>query len=254
MGVEVLEVCVEDAAGVAAAVKGGGDRLELCSALALGGLTPSRSLVRAAAQAPIPVHMLCRPREGDFVYDAQEVAQVRDDIDLAVEVGLAGIVIGAGNAEGLDVRVLGEWLDHAARAGAARGAPLSVTLHRVFDLLDDMEHGLEQAIAMGFDRILTSGGAVRAVDGAAALAHLGELAAGRIVILAGSGVSAETIPLLKEAGIREFHSSCRTPRTEPAGSGRLQELGFQKGLRLVTDAGEVRRVREAIAARGVHAA
>ncbi|TCM16042.1 copper homeostasis protein [Novosphingobium sp. PhB165] len=240
---------MEDAAGIAAAVMGGGDRVELCSALALGGLTPPRSLVRLAAEAPIPVHMLCRPREGDFVYDAWEVAQVRDDIDLAAEAGLAGIVIGAGSAAGLDLPVLDEWLDHARRAGAARGARLSLTLHRVFDLLDDMENGLEQAVAMGFDRILTSGGAVRAAEGARMLAYLGELAAGRIVILAGSGVSAETIPVLGAAGIREFHGSCRTAQAVPDGGERLEQLGFQKGARMVTDAREVARVKAAIEAR-----
>ncbi|WP_454798035.1 copper homeostasis protein CutC [Novosphingobium lindaniclasticum] len=244
---EVLEICVEDAAGLAAAVAGGGGRVELCSALALGGLTPPRSLVRLAAQAPIPVHMLCRPREGDFVYGPQETEQVCDDIDLAAEAGLAGIVIGAGAAGGLDLAVLGTWLDHARRAGTARGARLSLTLHRVFDVLDDMENGLEQAVAMGFDRILTSGGAVRAPEGVRMLAHLHELAAGRIVILAGSGVSAEAVPALRAAGIEEFHASCRTPGTATAASGRLEELGFQKGIRPVTDAAEVARLQAAIA-------
>jgi len=242
----VLEVCVEDAAGIAAAVSGGGDRIELCSALALGGLTPPRSLVRIAAEAPIPVHMLCRPREGDFLYDAREVALVCDDIDLAAEAGLAGVVIGAGGAGGLDLSALGTWLAHAQRAGAARGSRLSLTLHRVFDLLDDMENGLEQAVAMGFDRILTSGGAVRAPDGAGMLAHLNELAAGRIVILAGSGVSAEAVPVLRKAGIEEFHASCRLPGVRTGESGRLEELGFQKGLRPITDASEVARLKAAI--------
>jgi copper homeostasis protein len=245
----VLEVCVEDSAGIAAAVAGGGDRIELCSALALGGLTPPRSLVRLAAAAPIPVHMLCRPREGDFVYDAHEVAQVRDDIDLAAEAGLAGIVIGAGSSHGLDLGILGEWLDHAQSAGGARGARLSLTLHRVFDLLDDMENGLEQAVAMGFDRILTSGGAVRAPEGARMLAHLHELAAGRIVILAGAGVSAEAVPVLREAGIVEFHGSCRKVggvAENAAAMARLEELGFQKGARAVADSAEVARLKAAI--------
>jgi copper homeostasis protein len=245
----MLEVCVEDAAGLAAAVAGGGDRIELCSALALGGLTPSRALVRLAAAAPIPVHMLCRPREGDFHYAEPEVAQVRDDIDLAAESGLAGIVIGAGGAQGLDHGVLADWLDHARRVGSARGKRLSVTLHRVFDLLDDMESGLEQAVAMGFDRILTSGGATRAPEGAAMLAHLHERAAGRIVILAGSGVSAETVPLLRSTGIAEFHASCRVAggTSDSGESARLEELGFQKGARLVTDAAEVARLKAAMA-------
>lgn len=242
----MLEVCVEDAAGIAAAVAGGGDRIELCSGLALGGLTPAQSLVRLAAAAPIPVHMLCRPREGDFVYDAQEVGQVMGDIDLAAQAGLAGVVIGAGSAQGLDLAVLGAWIDHARRAGSARGARLSLTLHRVFDLLDDMEAGLEQAVALGFDRILTSGGAVRAPDGVAMLAHLQELAAGRIVILAGAGVSPEAVPALRSAGIAEFHASCRTPGEAGSGGARLEELGFQKGPRAVTSPAQVARLRRAI--------
>lgn len=247
----MLEVCVEGAAGIAAAVAGGGDRIELCSALALGGLTPPRSLVNLAAAAPIPVHMLCRPREGDFVYDAREAAQVRDDIDLAAEAGLAGVVIGAGSSQGLDVGMLSGWLDHARAVGAARGARLSLTLHRVFDLLDDMEKGLEQVVAMGFDRILTSGGAVRARDGAAMLARLQGLAAGRIVILAGSGVCAEAVPMLRSAGIVEFHASCRRSRETigAAEAARLDELGFQKGVRAVTDPAEVARLKAAIESR-----
>ena len=186
----LLEVCVEDAHGIAAAVAGGADRIELCAALDVGGLTPPASLVRAAAQAPLPVHLLARPRAGGFVHDAANRALVADDIRTAAEAGLAGIVIGASLRDHrLDRETLAAWIALARDLGAARGRPLSLTLHRAFDLVPDLPVALETAVALGFDRILTSGGQPQAVDAVPMLTTLVERAAGRIVILAGSGVT-----------------------------------------------------------------
>jgi copper homeostasis protein len=207
----LLEVCVETARGLAAAIDGGADRIELCSALSVGGLTPPGSLIRIAAEAPCPVHLLARVRAGDFVHDAAEAAQVADDIRAAADAGLAGVVIGASAADRrLDVALLARWIAHARALGEARGRPLSLTLHRAFDLTPDLDTALEDAIALGFDRILTSGGQPRAVDGCATLARLQVAARGRIVLLAGSGVTAETLPAILATGVREVHASCRT--------------------------------------------
>ncbi|WP_280139194.1 copper homeostasis protein CutC, partial [Sphingomonas gellani] len=95
----LLEVCVDSVAGLVAATQGGADRIELCAALGIGGLTPPESLIRAAAAGTLPVHLLCRPREGDFIASTAERALVADDIRLAAEAGLAGVVIGASEAD-----------------------------------------------------------------------------------------------------------------------------------------------------------
>ena len=169
----MLEVCVETIAGLEAAVRGGADRIEVCAALSVGGLTPPGSLIRAAAAVPLPVHLLARPRAGGFIHDAAEQALIADDIRAAAEAGLAGVVIGASAADRqLDTAALARWIEHARTLGQQRGAPLSLTLHRAFDLVPDPLAALEQAVALGFDRILTSGGQPRAIDGVATLAAL----------------------------------------------------------------------------------
>lgn len=242
-----LEVCVEEAAGVRAAVQGGGDRMELCAGLSVGGLTPSPALIRLAASVPVPTLMLCRPREGDFRYDSEEAALVAADIADAAEAGLEGVVIGATDASGgLDTPLLAQWVAHARRAGDRRGRPVSLTLHRAFDLCPDPAAALEQAVSLGFDRILTSGGSPRAIDGAATLAGLVKQAAGRIIILAGGGVDANSLPTLRAAGVTEFHASCRRP-TGDAGEAE-RRFGFQAGPRLRTDADTVAALKRMLVA------
>ncbi|MFK3888597.1 copper homeostasis protein CutC [Sphingomonas sp. NPDC079357] len=234
----LLEVCVEDARGIAAAVAGGADRIELCAALDVGGLTPPASLVRAAAQAPLSVHLLARPRAGGFVHDAAERALVADDIRTAAEAGLAGVVIGASLPDHrLDTGTLAGWIALARDLGLARGHALSLTLHRAFDLAPDLPAALETAITLGFDRILTSGGQPRAIDALPMLATLVERAANRIVILAGSGVSATTLPAILGTGVTEVHASCRVPIDEddPA----LARFGFSPPVAKQTDVAAV---------------
>lgn len=228
----LLEICVEDAAGIAAAVAGGADRIELCAALAVGGLTPPASLVRVAAAAPIPVHLLARPREGDFVYGRAEAMLVAEDIRTAAEAGLAGVVIGASDRHRrLDLDLIAQWIAQAQALGAARGTRLSLTLHRAFDLCPDLPAALEEAIALGFDRVLTSGGAPRAVDGAAMLADLHRQSGGRIGILPGSGVSLATLPAILATGVGEVHASCRRTRPVPddVPERRFGFVGAQRG-------------------------
>ncbi|MDX5986089.1 copper homeostasis protein CutC [Sphingomonas echinoides] len=222
----MLEVCVETVAGLEAALRGGADRIELCAALSVGGLTPPGSLIRATASGPLPVHLLARPRAGGFRYNTAEQALIADDIRAAADAGLAGVVIGASAADRqLDTAVLARWVDHARTLGQQRGAALSLTLHRAFDLVPDPLAALEQAVALGFDRILTSGGEPRAIDGVTTLAALHRQAAGRIIILAGSGISVETAPALLATGITELHASCRSTR-EIAPDAPERRFGF----------------------------
>src|SRR5450830_141894 len=147
-----LEVCVDNAVGLAAALTGGADRIELCSALDTGGLTPSFGLLRAASASPVPVVAMIRPRGGDFCFDEAEIQLMLDDIDAVAAAGLHGVVLGASLPDGqLDHRTL-ERLVHRA---AAHG--LHCTLHRAIDLCPDLEQATVLAIALGFGRILTSG-------------------------------------------------------------------------------------------------
>lgn len=208
-----LEVCVEDVGGIDAAVRGGADRLELCTALAVGGLTPALSLIRAAAAAPVPVHLLARPTAGGFGYAAAEQALIAEDIRTAAEAGLAGVAIGALQPDRrLDAEALARLIAHARALGEARGRPLALTLHRAFDLCPDLPAALETAIDLGFERILTSGGQPKAPDGAAMLRHLHKRAADRVIILAASGINPATLPLVLSTGVTEVHASCRSRR------------------------------------------
>ena len=240
----ILEVCVEDSDGLDAAVEGGAGRIELCAALAVGGLTPPASLIRAAAAVSLPVHVLIRPHEGGFVYLARDRALIADDIRTAADAGLAGVVIGASDADGrLDGDALAALVDHARTLGTARGTPFSLTLHRAFDLCPDLGQALETAIALGFDRVLTSGGTPKAIDGLTAIMALHRQAAGRITILAGSGVSPETLPAILGTGVTEIHASCREPATTPADPEQVR-FGFASPMRSMTSATRVRALAD----------
>ena len=217
-----LEICVETPDGLFAA-QDFADRIELCSALDIGGLTPSPGVLRLAVQSRVPVHVLIRPRAGDFTYSDAELASVIADIETVRDLGLAGVVIGAARDGRLDTVAI----DRMARAAG----PLELTLHRVIDTLTDPVAAVELAAAKGFARILTSGGAAAAVDGLSVLAEMERIAAGRITIMAGGGVTASNVAQIAQAtGIRDFHASCS--RQQPIASHH-QRLGFGQ-LRRVT--------------------
>jgi copper homeostasis protein len=235
MGV-ILEVCVDTASSLAAAVDGGADRIELCAALALGGLTPSAGFMAQAAPCAVPVLAMIRPRAGDFVWSEPEVRQMEADIATARSAGLAGVVLGASLADGrLDAAVLARLLQ------AARG--MDCTLHRCFDLVPDPGQALETAISLGFRRILTSGGALRASEGRAQIAALVAQARGRIAILPGSGVTADTAPGLVALGVTELHASCAVARPQ---TGRAVDMGFAAATDRQTEAALVRALKAAV--------
>lgn len=212
-----LEICVDDAAGLAAAIEGGADRIELCSALAVGGLTPTPGLMALAASAPIPVYAMIRPRPGDFVFSPADVATMETDIDTAKAAGLSGVVLGATHPDGSLDNVTLERL-------ATRATGLGLTLHRAFDLAPDFPAAIDTAIALGFERILTSGGAPRVIDGLDALRAITAHAAGRIAIMAGSGVTAQNADTFLALGITDLHASASRAIAVPA--GRAADLGY----------------------------
>jgi len=216
----LLEVCVDTPAGLAAAIAGGADRIELCAALALQGLTPAPGLMAEAAKAPIPIYPMIRPRNGDFCYDAGDLDAMRHDIDAVRAYGLAGVVIGANRSDGeLDLDVLEKLVEHAKGLG--------MSLHRSFDLAPDQSAALEAAIDLGFERVLTSGGALTAQAGAEQIAALVEQAAGRIGILAGAGVKPGNIAeLVRRTGVREIHGSFSGPIPGADPASKLGAMGF----------------------------
>ena len=241
----MLEVCVEDVVGLRAAVEGGANRIELCAALPLGGITASPALIRAGARASIPVHALIRPRANDFVYDADETELMATDIREALGTGLAGVVIGASRPDRtLDASLLATLIAIAREAGAQRGSPVSLTLHRAFDLCPDPIAALEVAVNLGFDQVLTSGGAPTVVEGRAVLAELVKQARGRIKILAGSGITPDNVGSILAAGVNEIHASCQVsrPNTDP----KALELGFDEAQPKQTSAHRVTALASAI--------
>jgi len=197
-----VEICLETVQSLRAAKAGGADRVELCASLAVGGLTPSPGMMRFAAEIGVPARVLMRPRGGTFTYDADEIAVIERDIAAVRSFGLAGVVIGAGHHDGrLDRDVLARLIE---RAGG-----LGVTLHRAFDLTPDPFEALELAVQLGFDRILTSGQADTAAQGAPLLARLVAAADGRIGILAACGIDAANAPILIAAThVPEIHATC----------------------------------------------
>jgi len=235
----ILEICVDDVVGLNAAIAGGADRIELCSALGSGGLTPSRGFMTVAAQAPIPVHALIRPRAGGFTYAETEVSVMEADIAAARDAGLAGVVIGATTAgHALDIDVIHRLID------AAHG--LDLTLHRAIDVVEDMDAALDLAIQLGFSRVLTSGGARHAEEGLDVIARLVKRSAGRISIMPGGGVRPENVSrFLGIPGVAELHASCS--RAE-VGAERLVELGFAAELIRCTDAEIIRQLKAEITA------
>jgi copper homeostasis protein len=213
-----LEVCVDDAHGLAAAIAGGADRIELCAALGVGGLTPAPGLIARAAEAPIPVYAMIRPRAGSFVFEPGDIDVMRRDIEAVRKAGLAGVVLGASLPGGaLDVATLALLLNDARGLGA--------TLHRAIDLVPDMAEAVEQAIALGFERILTSGGARTALLGLDTLETAVEAAEDRIVIMPGSGIVPENAgDLLSRLPVTEIHASCSAPAP---GDARSVAFGFE---------------------------
>ena len=198
-----LEVCCGDLQSVRAAIEGGAHRVELCEALELDGLTPSEAMMESAIGMGIPVQVLIRVREGDFVYNKDEICKMRNDIRLARKLGAADVVIGALMPDGsIDEEAIRCMMDEAEG--------LSVTFHRAFDVCRKPEEALEKIISLGCHRLLTSGQATTAEQGIPMLKKLVEQADGRIIIMPGAGVNPQNASrILEETGALEIHGSLR---------------------------------------------
>lgn len=200
-----VEIAVASAAGGRAAVASGADRVELCSALELGGLTPSQGLVEAVLAETPEVHALVRPRAGDFVYDADELATAEREVRALLAVGVRGVVVGALTDAGtVDLEAL------QRLAGPAREAGATVTFHRALDVATSALRAFEEVLASGLvDRVLTSGGAAAAGEGVSTIGRMVGLADGRLQVMAGGGVTLEALPALVAAGVDAVHLSAK---------------------------------------------
>ena len=237
----LVEICSGSLNSAIAAFKGGAHRIELCDNLYEGGTTPSYGCLKKAGELiDIPVNVLIRPRGGDFCYNANELAVMKEDILLCKDLEMNGVVIGMLREDGkIAVDKVAE-LTELAR-------PLSVTFHRAFDMVTDPISSLEELISIGIDRILTSGQKESAVLGTELIKKLIDKAGRDIIILPGGGLNVENIKdFANDVGASEYHATCRSAVTSPmkfrnpeVTMGGLHQIPEYEILE--TDADKVRR-------------
>lgn len=200
----ILEICASNYQSAVNAQIAGAHRIELCTELAVGGLTPSYGILREVLKTlTIPAFVLIRPRGGNFTYSEAEFEIMKHDIRLCKDMGYAGIVSGILNK------------DHSIDSNRTKqlielSKPLSFTFHRAFDLTSDPFISLEQLIDLGVDRILTSGQDTTAERGIKLLKELNEKAVGRVTILPGGGINSHNAKAFKQLGFKELHASATT--------------------------------------------
>jgi copper homeostasis protein len=206
----VLEICVDSVESAIAAQSGGAQRLELCSDLLEGGITPSHGLMaQVRRRIGIDLFVMIRPRGGDFCYSDEELELMAEDIRHARTLGADGVVLGV--------------LDEQAHVDVARthalvelAAPLPVTFHRAIDMTPDPRAAVESVICAGARRILTSGGAAKATEGTETIARIVDAAGERIGVIVGGGLNARTaVPIAQATGASEFHASLRNAVPSP---------------------------------------
>lgn len=243
----VLEICVDSVDSARAAQSGGAQRVELCSNLCEGGVTPSSGQIEMVREAvTIPVFVMVRPRSGDFFYSSDEFAVMKRDVLQARQLGANGVVLGVlfGYGE-VDVARTRELVDLAR--------PMEVTFHRAFDWVPRMEQALDSVIETGADRILTSGGTQTAEEGRAAIAKTIALADGRVRVMVCGKVREHNIgAIARDTGATEFHASLRKKARSPVTYERpglsMGDSGRDEFIRYTLAADDVRALREEMSA------
>lgn len=216
-----LEICVDSIASAIIAKQAGAHRLELCSSLIEGGITPSYSLIKFVRRLDIKLNVLIRPRGGDFLYTDAEFELMKEDIHICGKLKCDGVVIGILHADGtIDKKRTSELIE------IARNYNMSVTFHRAFDRSNDLFHALEDIIGLHCDRILTSGGYNTAIEGTEVISKLIKQAGSRIIIMPGAGITPDNIKKLKEeTGFLEVHGTFRSKYNSKM-QYRNPELGY----------------------------
>jgi copper homeostasis protein len=217
----LCEICVDSVAGVRAARAAGAARVELCSALLEGGLTPSQGMIRRARAEGVKLHVIIRPRGGDFLFDEDEFAIMRADIETAKAEGADGVVIGVLTAAGeIDEARTHELIAHAR--------PLLVTFHRAFDMTPDPFKALQTLIDLDVDRVLTSGQEASVLEGLPLIAELIERADDRIIVMPGGGITPRNVArIVAVAKPKEIHFAAL--ETAPGGMKFRREHVFMGG-------------------------
>lgn len=242
----LLEIVAYSLVSARAARAGGADRIELCENASEGGTTPGLGTLEAAVALGLPVHAMIRPRGGDFLYEEDEVGVMEREVDLAVAAGARGLVLGALNPDAtVDVELCRRLVDRA------RGLP--VTFHRAFDLTADPARALEDVVRSGCRRLLTSGRAPSALEGADLIADLVRRAGADLVIMAGAGLSeSNAAELVRRTGVRELHGSLGCARqsrmrVRPSSLGLGRPPTWEDDAVPAADPDRIRRTREALA-------
>jgi len=227
----LIEVCVDSVASALAAERGGAQRVELCSDLLEGGVTPSLGLLAVVrSKVSIGVHPIIRPRPGDFCYSEVELEIMRRDIELAKSEGADGVVLGILKTNGrVNVERTRELVELAR--------PLSVTFHRAFDVSSNLLQAFEDVCETGAERLLTSGGEQECLQGVRTVARLVQASRGRIMIMAGGRVGTKNVThIIEQTGVGEIHVGLATPvisgnshkNSRRLSLGRAQEREFQR--------------------------
>lgn len=217
-----IEVCVDNIESLLTAQQSGANRIELCSALALGGLTPNAGFVQKSIDlTTIPLYTIIRPRAGDFVYSEQEIDIMVSDIKFMKLLGIEGVVIGALTSDG-DI-------DEAAlKRLMSASRDIGVTFHRAFDLCNDPKQALEILINAGCERILTSGQQAKAEQGCELIKQLVAQADGRISIMPGAGVNPENAEkIIALTQVKELHLSGKTTRKSTMKLNSAVQMGTE---------------------------
>ncbi|MCH2489797.1 MAG: copper homeostasis protein CutC [Flavobacteriales bacterium] len=235
----IIEICANSFESAKAAQLAGADRIELCSELAVGGLTPSHGLLQKVCdELSIPVHVLIRPRSGNFIYTDAELDVMLRDISFCKKVGVAGIVSGMLTSENTVDAVATNVLIEASKGK-------EFTFHRAFDWCVDPLVALQSLKELGVDRILSSGQHPKAIDGIELLKQLLSLSEGKIQIMPGSGVSHSNILDFKRAGFEMVHFSATVKEqvlgTPPKVSMHSPDL-FKEGVIATTQQAEIAKV------------
>jgi len=186
------------------AEKGGANRIELCSGLVIGGLTPSYSLIdMCKKKMNIDINVLIRPRAGDFLYDEYEIQTMIKDIEVCRKLEVDGIVLGVLNKNGkIDIELMRRFVVAAGK--------MKITFHRAIDMCDDLEEAVNELILLNTDRVLTSGGAKNSLDGMKSIRRLVDISRGRIEVMAGGGIGAHNIKqIIKGTNCHSVHMSAK---------------------------------------------
>ena len=236
-----IEICVASLTSIKNAADAGADRVELCAALEVGGLTPSFGLIQAAvALNLLPIHCLIRPRSGNFSYTDSELEIFQADVLQAKQLGCAAAVVGVLNAHfEVDVKAMKTILEIAS--------PMKVVFHRAFDVIPNPFIALEQLIDLGVDTILTSGQKETAFEGRSCLVELQERSQGRITIMPGSGVNASNCEWYKNQNFKAIHlSGAKALPQLPIPVGVNAEISFLSQIQKESDVEQIKRVVEII--------